>query len=355
MVIDYLVSVAQEVRETLARLGFRALNEIIGRSELLTEKTSGELPRGGKLALLPIVARTDVTDDRPRHYTQQWMSREEDSLNERVYRTAARAIAKAKQIALSFKIRNTHRAIGARVAGEIAYRHGDRGLTDGTIDLTFSGTAGQSFGAFTVSGMRLTLIGEANDYVGKGMSGGEIIIRPPDEAAYVWSQNVIIGNTVLYGAIGGGLFAAGRAGERFAVRNSGATAVVEGVGDHGCEYMTAGAVVVLGEVGRNFAAGMTGGVAYALDLNENFKRHCNHELVTIDTVGVSDEQELRRLIERHLELTGSLRARDVLWHWDHYRRLFWKVVTQGATAAPASAEPEEIVITEAMPLASASH
>jgi glutamate synthase (ferredoxin) len=187
------------------------------------------------------------------------------------------------------------------------------------------------------------------------MSGGEIIIRPPDEAAYDWSQNVIIGNTVLYGATGGALFAAGRAGERFAVRSSGATAVVEGVGDHGCEYMTAGAVVVLGEVGRNFAAGMTGGVAYALDLDENFKRHCNHELVTIEPVGISDEQELRRLIQRHLELTGSLRARDVLWHWDHYRRLFWKVVTQGVTAAQSSAEPEEIVSTEAMPLVSASH
>ncbi|HEY3135403.1 MAG TPA: glutamate synthase large subunit [Blastocatellia bacterium] len=354
MVIDYFLNVAQEVRELLARLGFRALNEIIGRSELLTEKTSVELPRGAKLALLPIVAR-DTTEDRPRHYTQQWLNREEDSLNERVYRTAARAVAKAKPIALSFKIRNTHRAIGARVAGEIAYRYGDRGLADGTIDLNFSGAAGQSFGAFTVSGMRLTLIGEANDYVGKGMSGGEIIIRPPDEATYDWSQNVIIGNTVLYGATGGALFAAGRAGERFAVRSSGATAVVEGVGDHGCEYMTAGAVVVLGEAGRNFAAGMTGGVAYALDLNENFKRHCNHELVTIEPVGISDEQELRRLIQRHLELTGSLRARDVLWHWDHYRRLFWKVVTQGVTAAQSSAEPEEIVATEAMPLVSASH
>src|SRR5262249_1787996 len=195
MVIDYFLAVAGEVREILARLGFRSLQEIIGRSDLLSEKSNVELPRGGNLAVLPIVARVDATDERPHQYTPQTTHREEDSLSERVYRTASRAISKANPIALSFKIRNTHRAVGARVAGEIAHRYGDRGLTDGTIDLTFNGSAGQSFGAFTVSGMRLTLIGEANDYVGKGMSGGEIVIRPPDEAAYDWSQNVIIGNT----------------------------------------------------------------------------------------------------------------------------------------------------------------
>jgi glutamate synthase domain-containing protein 3 len=203
--------------------------------------------------------------------------------------------------------------------------------------------------------MMLTLVGEANDYVGKGMSGGEIVIRPPDEAAYDWSRSVIIGNTVLYGATGGALFAAGRAGERFAVRNSGAVAVVEGVGDHGCEYMTAGRVVVLGEAGRNFAAGMTGGVAYVLDLDDNFKRYCNHELVTIEPVGdISDEQDLRRLVERHLELTGSRRARDVLWHWDRYRRLFWKVVTQGARATQISVETALVVTSDVIPIASAS-
>jgi glutamate synthase domain-containing protein 3 len=182
--------------------------------------------------------------------------------------------------------------------------------------------------------VRLTLLGEANDYVGKGMGGGEIIIRPSDRARFEWSKNAIIGNTVMYGATGGKLFAAGRAGERFAVRNSGAIAVVEGVGDHGCEYMTAGTVVVLGSVGRNFAAGMTGGVAYALDVEGGFPRNCNRELITLEQVTSDGEARLlRSLIERHYEMTGSLLARRVLWQWESFRPLFWKVVTQGAQLA----------------------
>ena len=189
------------------------------------------------------------------------------------------------------------------IAGAIARRYGDAGLPDGTINLSFAGSAGQSFGAFNIAGLRLTLIGEANDYVGKGMSGGEIVIRPPDESPFDWSENVIIGNTVMYGATGGRLFAAGRAGERFCVRNSGGLAVVEGVGDHGCEYMTAGVVVVLGEVGRNFAAGMTGGVAFVFDELGNFQRRCNRELVELVRVAEHESRTIRVLIERHYEMT----------------------------------------------------
>jgi glutamate synthase (ferredoxin) len=257
----------------------------------------------------------------------------EESLGATVLKKVMRAIAKTRPIVLEEKIHNTDRSIGAKVSGHIARLHGNAGLPEKTVDLIFHGSAGQSFGAFTIAGMKLTVIGEANDYVGKGMAGGEIVIRPPQEVQFDWSENVIIGNTVLYGATGGALFAAGRAGERFAVRNSGAVAVVEGVGDHGCEYMTAGVVVVLGEVGRNFGAGMTGGVAYVLDENSSFEKQCNQELVRLAPVSsLQDQMVLRLLIQRHYELTGSPRALKTLWKWDEHKGMFWQVITQGAQA-----------------------
>ncbi|HKP86720.1 MAG TPA: glutamate synthase large subunit [Blastocatellia bacterium] len=339
MVAEFFLSLAEEVRALLASLGFRSLDEIIGRSELLVEKRDARLPRGARLNLAPIIARADRGGARPRRSTQERNGKPESSLGDRLLRDASNAIAKAGPVSLGYKIKNIHRAVGAKVAGEIARRHGNRGLKDGSVDVTLTGAAGQSFGAFNVSGMRLTLIGEANDYVGKGMSGGQIIIRPPNESRFDWAESVIAGNTVMYGATGGSLFVAGRAGERFCVRNSGGLAVVEGVGDHGCEYMTAGAVVVLGEVGRNFAAGMTGGVAYVLDVNASFERNCNRELVKLERVeSDSDEQALKRLIEQHCELTGSLRAREVLWHWLQFKPRFWQVVTQGAQASKSESD-----------------
>jgi glutamate synthase domain-containing protein 3 len=244
----------------------------------------------------------------------------------------------------TFKIRNTDRTIGARLSGLIARRYGDAGLSDGAIDLTFIGSAGQSFGAFNIAGVRLILIGEANDYVGKGMGGGEIVIRPPDESQFDWSRNAIIGNTVMYGATGGSLFAAGRAGERFCVRNSGGIAVVEGVGDHGCEYMTAGAVVVLGEVGRNFAAGMTGGVAYVFDEHDDFQRRCNRELVEFSALAEHESGMVRALIERHHTTTRSHRASELLSAWDSSRHLFWKVVTQAEAARHRDAELPRVAV-----------
>jgi len=222
------------------------------------------------------------------------------------------------------------------MAGEIAFRYGDQGLPPGSIECRFEGTAGQSFGAFCIRGVRLVLVGEANDYVGKGMSGGEIVVMPPPGSRFASHENVIMGNTVLYGATGGSLYAAGRAGERFCVRNSGARAVVEGVGDHACEYMTRGLVVVLGETGRNFGAGMTGGAAYVLDESGQFVRQYNPQLVGIERiVDPDDAAELRGMVERHKELTGSARAAEVLDGWDRYLPLFWKVVPHPA-AGPAA-------------------
>jgi glutamate synthase domain-containing protein 2/glutamate synthase domain-containing protein 1/glutamate synthase domain-containing protein 3 len=336
MVIDFFLSVAEEAREILARLGFGSLDEITGRSDLLAEKTEHRIPKDVRLDLAPVLATVDET--LPRRFIAPRADETGTSLNDKISKDARRALTHANRVALSYKIKNTDRAVGAKIAGEVARRFGNEGLAEGTIDLTFHGSAGQSFGAFNIAGVRLTLVGEANDYVGKGMGGGEIIIRPSDQSRFEWSKNAIIGNTVLYGATGGKLFAAGRAGERFAVRNSGATAVVEGVGDHGCEYMTAGIVVALGSVGRNFAAGMTGGTAYALDVEGSFPRNCNRELIALEQVtNESEARWLRSLIELHYEMTGSLLARKLVWQWESFRPLFWKVVTQGAQLAAAEA------------------
>ena len=229
-------------------------------------------------------------------------------------------------VRLHHRIRNTQRTVGARLAGALALRYGDVGLPEGQIHITFTGAAGQSFGAFGVNGLHLTLVGEAQDYVGKSLSGGEIVIRPRPEAHFVPHQNVIMGNTALYGATGGRLFAAGVAGERFAVRNSGAVAVVEGAGEHCCEYMTGGTVVVLGETGRNFGAGMTGGEAYVYDINDTLERRYNQELIAIRRVrGGGDDAALKALVQAHLDKTGSLRARALLEDWESQRRFFWHI------------------------------
>jgi glutamate synthase (ferredoxin) len=238
--------------------------------------------------------------------------------------------------------------VGARIAGHIAERHGNIGLPPGAVRLRFQGSAGQSFGAFALPGMRLELEGEANDYVGKGLSGGELVVRPFRDAAPGAAERtqVILGNTVLYGATAGRLFAAGGAGDRFAVRNSGAVAVVEGTGDHGCEYMTAGVVVVLGEVGRNFAAGMSNGVAYVLDEAETFGARVNGEMVAVVGLAPADERVVLDLVREHVANTGSPRGQAVLDHWARYGPQFKKVVPAAVPtpeprpeAAPAAVTP----------------
>ena len=236
------------------------------------------------------------------------------------------ATASQTPIELDFAIANTDRAVGAGISGRIVKQGHEDGLPDGSIQLTFRGTAGQSFGAFTVRGITLHLIGEANDYVGKGLGGGTIVVHPPVTAAFAAEHNVVIGNTVLYGATSGRLFAAGRAGERFAVRNSGAEAVVEGVGDHGCEYMTGGTVVVLGPTGRNFAAGMSAGVAYIYDPSEMFLNQYNAELVSVGRVASEDSADyLKNLVAAHVAATNSRLGQELLETWDTSVDAFWQV------------------------------
>ena len=332
MVINYMRFVAQELREYMAALGVRTLDELIGRTELLMNRQGIELSSKAKTVnLQPLMATVDsgsrihtvARNDRPN----------EHPLDDQILRDAKSAIEKGQKIKRSYAIRNIHRTIGARVAGEIAKRYGDKGLPIATIDVTLKGVAGQSFGAFCINGLRLTLIGEANDYVGKGMAGGELIVRPPDESPFAWHKNVIIGNTCLYGATGGILFAGGRAGERFAVRNSGAMAVVEGLGDHGCEYMTSGIVLVLGQTGRNFGAGMTGGRAYVLDAEGLFEHRVNLELVELHRLeGDEDVTNVRALLERHFVATKSNQALNILADWEDFQELFWMVVPRGSGA-----------------------
>ncbi|HLZ08956.1 MAG TPA: glutamate synthase-related protein, partial [Chloroflexota bacterium] len=324
--IQFLTLVAEEVREILAGLGYRRLDELIGHVELL-EQVTDAVGRAATIDLHQVIADIDPDGSRPRQRTQDRNDRPGSSFDDAVLVDAADAVAGGKPVALRYKVRNSDRTIGGRLSGEIAHRHGISGLPAGSISLELEGSAGQSFGAWCVNGVRLSLVGDANDYVGKGMSGGEIVIRPPGDATYSWRDNVLVGNTVLYGATGGRLFVAGRAGERFAVRNSGAVAVVEGCGDHGCEYMTQGTVVVLGPVGRNFAAGMSAGLAYVLDLANDFGRHCNHELVTFDRVTVAEDVEfLRGIIAEHVVKTDSPWGKEILGDFNRFIGSFWKVV-----------------------------
>jgi glutamate synthase (ferredoxin) len=336
-VVHFFMHLAQEVREILASLGARRLNDLIGRSDLLRQVTSG-YPEADMLDLTPLIERVDEPGD-PLHNTDRWNGRVTlGELNARLLADATPALDRygrlqeAPAVAFSYRISNADRTIGATLSGEIGRRFGAAGLPDGSIAAHFDGSAGQSFGAFLAPGITLVLEGEANDYVGKGMAGGEIVVRPSAAARYAWHESTIIGNTCLYGATGGALYAAGQAGERFAVRNSGAVAVVEGIGDHGCEYMTGGVVLVLGPTGRNFAAGMTGGLAYVHDELGSFPVRCNTDLVEMGTIDAEDEANIRALLERHVELTGSPRAAALLTNWGKERATFWRIRPRGAIA-----------------------
>jgi glutamate synthase (ferredoxin) len=339
MAVHFFTHVAQEVRELLAGLGYRTLDEVVGRTDLLVAAAGRGTGKAARLDLSRLLAPADPEGQRPRRRVQERNDRPDRAFDEQLLADARPALEQGIPVRLTYPIRNTHRTVGARLAGEIARRHGDAGLPAGTIEIRFQGSAGQSFGAFCVPGMRLCLEGEANDYVGKGMGGGEIVIRPPAGARFASHENAVIGNTVLYGATGGALFAAGRAGERFAVRNSGATAVVEGVGDHGCEYMTAGCVVVLGESGRNFGAGMTNGTAFVYDETGEFPKRYNPELVRIARVeAAEDAARLRELLVRHREATGSRRAADLLTAWERALARFWRVIPMPAEAIAKTIE-----------------
>jgi glutamate synthase domain-containing protein 2/glutamate synthase domain-containing protein 1/glutamate synthase domain-containing protein 3 len=316
LLINYLTLVAEEVREWMASLGIARFADLIGRADLLQTSPESEIDLK---ALLVAVPETSIPGAH--------VALPPSNLAERLLADAEPALAGEQSVLAQYVIHNDDRSIGAGLAGEVARRYGNTGLPGVSITATFQGSAGQSFGAFNVPGMRLILNGEANDYVGKSMTGGQIIIAPPSDAPYASEENTILGNTILYGATGGQLFAAGRAGERFAVRNSGAVAVVEGVGDHGCEYMTGGMVVVLGETGQNFAAGMSNGVAYVLDTPEQFATRCNTELVELQRIDDQRESEaLRTVVEWHVRKTHSKYAERILAHWENIQHAFWRVL-----------------------------
>jgi glutamate synthase domain-containing protein 3 len=330
MVVQFFGHVADEVREILASLGARSLDEVIGRVDLLRDVSEQHGGRASLLRLEPVLKNVDPEGKQPRRCLQERNDRPLDEpLDDTILEDARQAIERQTPMRLHYEISNRNRTVGARLSGEVAYRYGEVGLPEGTLEITFEGSAGQSFGAFTHNGIRLVLTGEANDYVAKGMGGGEVVVRPTPALANP-SQQVIVGNTVLYGATGGHFFAAGSAGERFAVRNSGAKAVIEGVGDHGCEYMTEGVVVILGETGRNFGAGMSNGIAYVLDEAGDFESKLNPELVSSGGINDADEEIIQVLVRRHTLLTGSQRGRQILDGWDAYKPLFKKVAPKGA-------------------------
>ncbi|MBX2998397.1 MAG: glutamate synthase large subunit [Caldilineaceae bacterium] len=340
MVMAMMRFIAEDVRHILADLGFRSLDEVIGHPEMMEQSIHGR--EAGFMELGSLLYVPDTGSARRNVLPSNEMPREEGHVGERIVEQVLAGLTANPDapIRLAHKISNTHRTVGSKLAGQLALRYGDKGLPEGQIHITFTGSAGQSFGAFGLKGLNFTLIGDGQDYVGKGLSGGEIVLYPPEEAMYVPHQNVILGNTALYGATGGRLFAAGVAGERFAVRNSGATAVVEGAGDHCCEYMTGGVVVALGETGRNFGAGMTGGQAFVYDVDENFARRYNPELIKITRFSPEDDDALLRgLIQTHWEKTGSLRARTILEDWATHRQFFWHVTPhQNVVAIEAANE-----------------
>ncbi|EKF58797.1 glutamate synthase [Agrobacterium albertimagni AOL15] len=353
-VINYFFFVAEEVREILASLGVTKLDEIIGASELLEKDEMLAHWKAKGLDFSKIFHKVEA----PKSATY-WTERQNhpiiDILDRKLIEKAMPALESKQPVVFDVDIKNVDRSAGAMLSGEVAKRYGHKGLKDDTIHVTLNGTAGQSFGAFLSRGITFDLVGDGNDYVGKGLSGGRIVVRPPENARIVAENSIIVGNTVLYGAISGECYFRGVAGERFAVRNSGAIAVVEGVGDHGCEYMTGGVVVVLGETGRNFAAGMSGGVAYVLDESGDFAKRCNMAMVELEPVPEEDdmleklhhhggdlmhkglvdvsgdmtrhdEERLYQLISNHLHYTGSNRAKQILDSWAEYRPKFRKVM-----------------------------
>ena len=313
-VINFFFYIAEEVRELMSRLGFRTIDEMVGRVDMLEMRHAVDHWKGRGIDLSSILFNPAVPGRISRRCITSQDHGLEQALDYKLIDHARDSIDNGTRVKFELPIRNIHRTVGAMLSGEIARKYGSKGLPDETIRFHFTGSAGQSFGAFLAKGVTLTLSGDANDYVGKGLSGGKIVVYPPRESTFVPEENILVGNVVLYGATTGEAYFNGVAGERFAVRNSGATSVVEGVGDHGCEYMTKGLVVVLGRTGKNFGAGMSGGVAFVLDQTGEFSTtHCNQSMVDLESVTEqADIQALRNLIQKHADLTESPRARWIL-------------------------------------------
>jgi len=350
-VVNFFFFIAEEVRELMAQLGIRKFVDLIGRSDLLDVKQGIAHWKSQGLDFSRIFHQPDMPASVARRNVEQQDHELEKALDNTLIAQAQGALNDRKPVAIESRIGNVNRTVGTMLSHEVARRYGQMGLPTDTINVKFSGTAGQSFGAFLAHGISFELRGEGNDYVGKGLCGGRIAIMPPADSRLVAYENIIVGNTVLYGATSGECYFSGVAGERFAVRNSGAVAVVEGLGDHGCEYMTGGLVIVLGQTGRNFAAGMSGGVAYVLDEDGGFEKRCNLAMVELEPVpeeiaalepgevvpdshgrvhfnhlNKADEHVLREFISNHWQHTASVRARDILDHWGQYLPKFVKVM-----------------------------
>jgi glutamate synthase (NADPH) large chain len=341
-VVNYFFFVAEEVRELMAQLGIRRFEDLIGRADLLDTKRGIEHWKAKGLDFSRIFYQPPMPADVARKHCDVQDHGLSKALDHKLIEQGKPALERGERVSFITPIRNVNRTVGAMLSSEVARKYGHAGLPDDTIHIQLNGTAGQSFGAFLAHGITLDLVGDANDYTGKGLSGGRLIVRCPNDFRGAGTENIIVGNTALYGAIAGEAFFNGVAGERFAVRLSGATAVVEGTGDHGCEYMTKGTAVVLGNTGRNFAAGMSGGIAYVFDEHGDFASKCNTAMVALEPVittqeqqekideaiwhqGETDEHILRDLVEKHFRHTGSLRARMILDNWAALRAKFVKV------------------------------
>jgi glutamate synthase (NADPH/NADH) large chain len=354
-VVNYFFFVAEEIRELMSKLGYRKFDDMIGQSQHLNMRRAIDHWKARGLDYSRILHKPVAGPNVPIYQCQTQDHGLDKALDNELIRLAQAALENREAVRIELPVRNTNRSIGAMLSGEIARRYGHAGLPEDTVSITLRGTAGQSFGAFVAHGVSIELVGEGNDYVGKGLCGGRLVIYPPKQTPIVAEENIIVGNTVLYGAISGECYFRGVAGERFAVRNSGATAVVEGVGDHGCEYMTGGVVVVLGDSGRNFAAGMSGGIAYVLDERGDFNQRCNLAMVELEPIPAEDEAlekldhqggdlethgrvdvshdmtrfdalRLRQLVQRHVRYTDSSRGRQILENWDEYLPKFVKVM-----------------------------
>lgn len=322
---NFMRFIAEEVREILAELGFRTIDEAVGRSDLLEANEAIDFWKAQGLDLSDVLYCPEAGDDE-RRCTEAQVHDLDDTVDAKLMKRVKEALDSGEKLAIEMPLRNVHRTVGTMISSEVARRYGMEGLPDETLRLSFTGAAGQSFAAFCSKGMKLVLEGEANDYVGKGLSGAKVVIKPPAKANFDPAENIIAGNVILYGATSGEVYINGRAGERFAIRNSGAIAVVEGVGDHACEYMTGGRIAVLGPTGVNFGAGMSGGIAYVLDETGMFDANCNLEMVDLELVlSEEDQAELRSMIESHHRETGSLRAREILSNWHDYLPKFLKV------------------------------
>jgi len=328
-VVNFMRFLAREVRGLMAEYGFRSFAEMVGRVERLEPDPEAGHNKTRSLDFSALLAPPPGA----RRCTQAGVNEFPPGLDTYLIHSARDALERREAVEIDAPIRNSDRAVGATLSSEVSRRYGSAGLPEATIRIRLKGSAGQSFGAFLAPGVTCELEGDANDYLGKGLSGGRLVVFPPRGAGFLPERNIIVGNVALFGATSGEVFINGLAGERFAVRNSGAVAVVEGVGDHGCEYMTSGRVVVLGETGINFAAGMSGGIAYVLDRTQLFDTRCNLEMVDVEPLAEEDREFLRDILTRHVRLTGSPNAAGILAGWEEMLPLFVKVIPLDYRAA----------------------